>query len=401
MGNKVTHLGVLDRTGRVMAAARGAATGAGVTVLDLGRPGELGPDTPYVDILVLGPQETSAAGLRRLAGWRDSHPPTFVVACLGEETAERPVLDAGVDVLAGPEGEGLPDALAFWAARHDGPPVGPTADPAVIVTVASATGGCGKTFFATNLAAHLAAEGHRTLLVDLDLQFGEVGAALRIRHPYSVYDGLYDPHGSPLPDRALSDHLPQLVFPHELGFDVLPAPREPALADDVTGDDVRHVLSTVREHYDVVVVDTPPALSDVVLSAVDQSDVIAVLTTLDVPSLHNLTSFLDIMRRVQVDDRRLKLVLNKVEPEIGIEVSQAQDTFGGRFIGELPASRAASRSINSGTVVIRSEPGTPLVRALARSFDAVIPPSLLPRAQRAPSASAAPRGLRAMFRRRS
>ncbi|MPZ71436.1 MAG: AAA family ATPase, partial [Actinobacteria bacterium] len=95
---------------------------------------------------------------------------------------------------------------------------------AVVLTVASATGGCGKTFFATNLAALTGRTGKKVLLVDLDLQFGEVAAALQLRSQYSIYDGLYGAKGAPLPEDAFAEHLDELIVRHDLGFDVLTAP---------------------------------------------------------------------------------------------------------------------------------------------------------------------------------
>ncbi len=251
-------------------------------------------------------------------------------------------------------------------------------ESAYVITVASASGGSGKTFYAANLASFLADQGHRVVLVDLDLQFGEVGAALQIKHPYSIYDGLYDGRGEPLPDDALDQHLAELVHHSVLGFDVLLAPRDPTVGELITAEDVELVVAVAAGRYDVVLLDTPPALTETVLSVLDRSDVVTVLSTLDVPSLRNLTSFLDVLRRIDVGRDRVKLILNKVESDIGIDVSQAQEAFGGRFVATLPAAKSASRSINTGTVVLRSEPKSPLSRALISSMHTILPPELRP-----------------------
>jgi MinD-like ATPase involved in chromosome partitioning or flagellar assembly len=275
----------------------------------------------------------------------------------------------------------------------------PIVREATMLTVASATGGCGKTFFATNLAALCARSGSKVLLVDLDLQFGEVAAALRVRHPYSVYDGLYDAQGRPLPERELEEHLHELVFPHSLGFDVLTAPRDPALADYVGARDATRVLDAVSPRYDVIVVDTPPSLNEVVLTALDRSDVVAVLATLDVPSLKNLTVFLETLRRLHIDDSRLRLMLNKVEDDIGINVGQAQDAFDKRFVAEIPLARIVSKSINAGTVVVDLEPRGAVSRAVGRAAANILPPELVQVAS--PQDAAEPRKgrLRRMFHR--
>ena len=280
-------------------------------------------------------------------------------------------------------------------------------DVAFVITVASASGGSGKTFYAANLATYVAGLGHRTLLIDLDLQFGEVGAALQIKHPYSIYDGLYDAQGNPLPGDSLDRHLHELVHRSELGFDVLLAPRDPTIGDTITAQDVELVIAVTTLQYDVVLIDTPPALTEIVLSVLDRSDVVTVLSTLDVPSLRNLTSFLDVLQQIDVGRDRVRLMLNKVESDIGIDVAQAQEAFGGRFIATLPASKGASRSINTGTVVLRTEPKGQLARALVASILTVLPPELLPAAaipdgvpSSLPDPSAPPplKGLRALLR---
>jgi MinD-like ATPase involved in chromosome partitioning or flagellar assembly len=303
-----------------------------------------------------------------------------------------PVLDpepdvAGPDPAADPTPNGdlpLPDDVAAAEgidADDDSDPNAVGAEPepgrqGLVVTVCSATGGCGKTFLATNLAGLVARTGRSVLLVDLDLQFGEVAAALRIRHPYSVYDGLYDGHGDNLPPTELGEHLHELVARHALGFDVLTAPRNPALSDYVGASDADHVLSVVVERYDVVIVDTPPSLNEVVLTALDRSDVVPVLATLDVPSLKNLSVFLDTLRRLKVPDDTLRLVLNKVDADVGISTHDAQKAFDNRFIAELALDRAVSRSINCGTVVVDTAPRAKVSKQIVTALPALLPAEL-------------------------
>ena len=395
MTSATVVVAVVDRTGALVAPVRSVAADLepSPSVVDVDSPADFSPEDVAADVLVVGAKELTGAGLKRIQTWHAVHPHASVIAQLGdgaptaavlrahgvtawfrgEATAARlePLLSQALDELA--EVDGDTEAVPFEELVDAGP------REALLLTGASATGGCGKTFLATNTAAHLASAGRKVLLVDFDLQFGEVAAALQIRHGYSVYDGLYDNTGRPLPEEALSEHLDELVFHSPLGFDVLAAPRDPALADYITADDAARVLDTTATAYDVVIVDTPPSLNDVVLTAIDRSALIAVVTILDVPSLRNLTSFLEIMSELDVDEDRLRLVLNKVEDDIGIDVGQAQDAFGGRFVAEVPASKAASRSINTGTVVLRSEPRSPLARAMVRTIEALLPDTVLPR----------------------
>ncbi|HVS67237.1 MAG TPA: hypothetical protein VHE56_01700, partial [Mycobacteriales bacterium] len=196
-------------------------------------------------------------------------------------------------------------------------------------------------------------------------------AALQIHHPYSIYDGLYRANGQRLEEAEFEAHLPELLCHHELGFDVLAAPRDPVLADYVGARDAGVVLDSVAPYYDVVLVDTPPSLNDVVIAALDRSDVVEVLATPDVPSLRNLTAFTDVLRRLGLEDERLRLVLNKVEPDVGVTVAQANEAFGGRFRTILPADRAVSRAVNRGTTAPAHEPRSKIARAIVPAAQAM------------------------------
>ncbi len=445
----MSEIGVLDRTGTIWPVAhRAAARMGGADVVDLGGANDLTPDTPRMDVLLLGPREVTAAGLRRASRWAAAHPASIVVSLVeGSSPTKLADLRAyGVDHLV--RGPFTPAKLAGVLTRafddldrlaeealewdHDDPTrvdhrfaaagdeanaeelavgdelkataaadveelaVGDEPDPATtadvqstrvatVMTIASATGGCGKTFFATNAAYEMAKAGHQVLLLDTDLQFGEVAAALRVRHPYSVYDGLYDAHGHRLPNEVLADHFDEIVMHHELGFDVLTAPRDPVLADYVGARDADHVLSVASPRYDVIIVDTPPSLNEVVLTCLDRSDVVAVLATLDVPSLKNLTVFLDTLRRLHIDDSKMRLILNKAEADIGISTGQAQEAFNDRFVGAIPQDRAVPRSINAGTVLLAVEPRSAVSARLLDAISASAPQGLLTVTEPAPA----------------
>ena len=392
-------IGVVDRTGHLQmtAASLGVdATNVPLTAFAL-------TAMPDVDVLVVGARELSPTGLRRLTRWTKAHPASVAVAYADGVDIDRSVLRAaGVEhVIRGRlsasklatalrraettlellftaterfhqamlpeqrEAAWEPDEAEDYGDLYaEDAPAGAGPARARLVTVASATGGCGKTFYATNVAALLARSGNRVLLVDLDLQFGEVAAALQVKHPYSIYDGLYTATGERLPRTAFVEHFDDLVHHHELGFDVLTAPRDPVLADYVGARDAATVLDAVASRYDIVIADTPPSLNDVVIAALDRSASVVVLATLDVPSLRNLTAFLDVLRRLGLDDERIDLVLNKADRDVGVTVEQANSAFEGRFHSVLPVDRAVSRSVNLGTTVATFEPRAKVSRAL-------------------------------------
>jgi Flp pilus assembly CpaE family ATPase len=419
----IQSIATLDRTGTVQGALARLDFDA-LDELDVVRPGDLDDYEVDVDILLVGHKELSATGLRRIARWRRNHPASVAIAHLNGNVIDRAALTGSgiAQTVRGPlTASKLRTALTradvvLWdlfdaAGRHEvdspvieqldeDPPAAQiepdpvaeaaadtndaviegtvtddepsaTAPHARLITVASATGGCGKTFFATSAASVLANQGWRVLLVDLDLQFGEVAAALQIQHPYSIYDGLYRTTGERLPAEGFSEHLADLVCHHSLGFDVLTAPRDPVLADYVGARDAGIVLDSVLPHYDVVIVDTPPSLNDVVIAALDRSDIIEVLATPDVPSLRNLTAFTDVLRRLGLQDDRLRLILNKADKDVGVSVGQANEAFDGRFRTVLPSDRAVSRAVNLGTTVAAHEPRAKVSKALVPAIQVV------------------------------
>lgn len=426
----VRCVGLLDRTGRIQQVALTLPEELDLVAYE--RPADLCETSEPVDVLLVGPRELTTAGLRRVARWVAANPASLVIAHTADAAPGSDLLKAaGIRLrLRGPltlrklqhvldRAEGELQLLAQASGRlRSGEEILPTLDfePAQLVvnqedeqdgdlgwepaeaatgggrlvTVASATGGSGKTFFAINLAALLAKSGRKVLLVDLDLQFGEVSAALQVKHGFSLYDGLYTAKGEQLSAADFAATLGELTARHPLGFDVLTAPRDPMLADYISARDTRTVLEGVRPHYDVVIADTPPSLNEVVITALDRSSLVVVLASLDVPSLRNLQTFLDVLARLHLPTEMVKLLLNKVDRDVGVTVGQAQDAFDHRFIGVLPLDQAVSRSINLGTTVVTHEPHTKVSRALVRAVDELCPDLLAGRIAPASEQAAVP-----------
>jgi pilus assembly protein CpaE len=235
-----------------------------------------------------------------------------------------------------------------------------------VITVLSATGGCGKTFFATNLAYHLHTRyKKRTLLIDLDLQFGELSTALRLKPKYTISD-LVSQEGDP-EDLAvrLEDHL----LRHESGIYLLAAPDEPADADGVEPAEVARVIDAARTRFDYVVVDSPAALSEPVLGILDQTDRIFALATLDLPSIRNLGVLLTTLSRLKIPADGVTLLLNKVEPDVGIDVAGVSQYFPQGFSMVIPYGREVNRSLNMGQPSLAYAPRSDVSKALEAGLD--------------------------------
>ena len=117
---------------------------------------------------------------------------------------------------------------------------------------------------------------------------------------------------------------------------VLAAPREPSEADRIHPPDVTRIIEAVRKQFDYVVVDTPPQLNEIVLAAFDLSDKLYVMATLDLPSVRNMSVFLSTLERLKVPSDNVKLILNKAETDVGIDIDQVTRLFPQGFESVLP-----------------------------------------------------------------
>jgi len=238
--------------------------------------------------------------------------------------------------------------------------------------VASATGGCGKTFMATNLAYFLQTHGGggRVCLVDLDLQFGEVSTALRMRPRYTIFDALEREESEP---EFLQAHIEEYLSVHETGFHVLAAPRDPVEADRVTPPDVIRIVEAIRRRFDHVVIDTPAQLSEMVTVSLDLSEQLFVMTTLDLPSVRNMSVFLSTLDRLKFPTEHVRLSLNKAETDVGIDIEQVTKLFPQGFESVLPYAKEVSRSITLGMPVMAASPNAVISSLMAGGMKLLLP----------------------------
>ena len=345
-------------------------------------------DGPF-DVLVAGPSLGTRSGLTRLRLIREDLPAMSVVLAFSRrpDASLRDIVTTGaIDLLQLPVEdkemtEALQRAIELAAAAATTPVVTTTVAPGAIVhapsgpgtvfTIASATGGCGKTFYSTNLAFFLTKyTGKRVCIVDLDLQFGEVSTALRLRPKYTIFDALQRDDAD---DAELASHIEEYTVTHETGVSVLAAPREPAEADRITPPDITRVLEAVRQRFDYVIVDTPPALAETVLVAFDMSDMLWVMATLDLPSVRNMSVFLSTLDRLKVPTEHVRLILNKAESDVGIDIEQVTKLFPQGFESVLPYAKEVSRSINLGMPVMAASPTAEISSRMAGGMQLLLP----------------------------
>ena len=221
-----------------------------------------------------------------------------------------------------------------------------------IILVFSSKGGCGKTTVSTNLAAALAGQGDGSsvCLVDFDLETGDVAIALQMDPTRTISDALGMQGG--LDERAMSS----LVVPYKANMDCLLAPTKPSDAEFVSAALAGEILRVLSEMYDYVVIDSPPAFTDVVLKSFDMADSYILLTTLDMPALKNLKVTLDTLDNLGFPRTKWQVVLNRGGSRVGLSAGDIERTVGVPISVEIPSSVEVPLRLNEGVTVFEANP---------------------------------------------
>jgi pilus assembly protein CpaE len=237
-----------------------------------------------------------------------------------------------------------------------------------VITVFSPKGGTGKTVVATNLAAALAKnEGKKTLLVDLDLQFGDAAIMLGVEPDKTIFDLVV------APGELDSEKLAGYVTHHPCGLEILPAPLRPEDAELVTEAKLARLLEVARESYDAIVVDTSPFFHGPMLATLDRTDELFLLCGLDVPTLKNVKLALQTLEMLSFPKDRIKLVLNRANSKVGMKPSEVDDALGLKVVHQVPSDRVVPLSVNKGEPAVLAETGADFSRAMRAIAKAALP----------------------------
>lgn len=227
-----------------------------------------------------------------------------------------------------------------------------------MIAVFSSKGGCGTSFLATNLAA---VTDSRTVLVDLNLQAGDLPLFLGLDPKYSIADMVEK--------RARLDEglIATLVTPHSKNLSLLAAPKEADSADEIEPQHVFEVLQRLRESYDYVVLDPQHTFDSITLAALDQSDEIILVLTLDIPAIRSAQRSLEIFDRLGYPRKKVRVVVNRWSKQIDIDLRQVEKFLGEPAVGFVPSDyQTAVSSINLGTPLVQSEPNSKIALEIRR-----------------------------------
>jgi pilus assembly protein CpaE len=233
-------------------------------------------------------------------------------------------------------------ALEKALARKRGVPLPSGQRVCRLICTLGLKGGSGKTLTVANLAVALADAGQRVAVVDLDLQFGDVGLALGLDPDRTLYDLVRG--GGTLDADKLADFMPV----HPSGVRALLAPAQPDQAGVVTPGFLGEVYSVLRESSDFVIVDTPPSFTPEVIGAVDVCSDVCIVAMLDSLSLKNTKLGLQTLERMDYDPARVRLVLNRADSKVGISPQDVTAILGRKPAVLVPSDRDVTRSVNQG-----------------------------------------------------
>jgi pilus assembly protein CpaE len=325
-----------------------------------------GHSTP-ADVLVVAcgaASEMAVEFVAQAARERAGRP--LVVVCGGEPNGfVRDVLSSGADDIVLIDTAVAPGPEMFFAMqkalarRSNG---SAEQDRGALVCVLGPKGGIGKTVTSTNLGVALADIGHRTAVVDLDLQFGDAGLALGLQPDRTIYD--LATSGGILDAEKVDGYLAE----HKSGLRVLLAPVRPDQAQSITVEFLRDLYASLTSTFDFVIVDTPPGFTPEVIATIDAASSICMIGMLDAPSLKNTKLGLETLGLMNVPVDRVRVVLNRADTNVGISQSDAVAIIGCTPDVLIPSQRDVVRWVNAGEPIVlasrRSEPAKAF-RALA------------------------------------
>jgi Flp pilus assembly CpaE family ATPase len=333
----------------------------------LGAAAKLLDSDPNETLVVIGPRTRTGDALAFSASLRLARPAVGVILARKEVdiTLLHQALQSGVREVV-PAGD--PVALAAACRRSYevsrrmlAPPTQDESAPGEIVTVFAAKGGCGKTTLAINLAVALAKQGAgRVCVVDLDLSFGDVAISLQLAPLRTIADGL------PMAGHLDMGGAASLLTSYRPGLDMLLAPVTPGDAEKVPPSLVGELLAVLRGMYDFIVIDTPAAFSEHVLTAIDVSSQLVLLTTPDVPALKNLRVTLDMLDLLSYPRQIRSVAVNRSDSKVGLSLEHVQRVVRSPISAYIPSSRAVPISINKGVPITLDSPGHPVSQAVMK-----------------------------------
>jgi pilus assembly protein CpaE len=331
-------------------------------------------------VVLFGPSYADPAALKAVQGLTRFRPEIGALLVVNELNTSllQQALRAGVrDVIELPaDGVQLRDAIERVAETIRVLPAGTddegradaTVDGGAVITVFSSKGGAGKSVVASNLAVALARKaGGQVALVDADLKFGDVAVMLKLVPRHTILDAVSAIH------RIDAQLLQSLLIRHEpSGLLVLPAPVEPAFADQVNPAEMLAIVKLLQSFCEYVVIDTPSDYTgDVTLGLLEHSDDVLLVAGMEIPNIKNVRVGLSYLRLLNFPSSKLRLVVNRANSRVKLDVNEVERTLQIKADCLVPSDIAVPTSVNKGSPVVLDAPRSGVaknIEALADQF---------------------------------
>ena len=227
-----------------------------------------------------------------------------------------------------------------------------------LITVFGTKGGIGKTFVATNLAVSLAQHNSsRVVLVDLDLDFGNAALALNIIPQFTISDVVNEMA------HLDQDLLESYLITHRSGVKLLAANAEPQMTEFVNAEHIDYILRLLKNAFDYVIIDMPARFYEPVDPALQEADMLLLVTTPEVVTLRNIKSCLNTLTLLKYPSAKIKLLLNKVDSRDDIKIRDVEVTLNNKIYASLQADyRQVCSSMNQGIPVVSLYPRSKISR---------------------------------------
>ena len=319
--------------------------------------------------MVLSMDEPIARATQTMSSIADALPdtPIIVYSGLSDAASVRRAMVAGArDYLVKPP---RPEELARaiysvleQEERRRSRALGDTASSAArgtVLTVFGAKGGIGKTTISTNLATALAKNSNSSVaIVDMDTRFGDVAIMMDVVVEFSIADV-----GRSIDDvgrESISEYLVQ----HSSGVEILPAPLHPTEWGSISRQHISKIVDLLAQTHDYVVIDTPGAFNELVATALEDANIILLVTSMDLASIKDTALALEMLRAASVSEDKIKLIINHSTSANSLRPEDVERVLDYKVFWRIPHDVAVSNSNQLGQPIVLAKPYARASRAI-------------------------------------
>ncbi len=216
-----------------------------------------------------------------------------------------------------------------------------------IISVFSTKGGVGKSTIAINTALALTKQTQeKVAIMDLDLQFGDVLLMVNKEPVTSIIDFINQC------DEYTLDNLK--LFMHDYkGVSILASPVSPEFAEYISEEHIVEIINLLKQEFRYIVIDNPNNFDETTLSALDASDTILLISTMDIVSIKNVKVGMGVLNSIGYNDEKVKLVINKANEKFGIKLKDLKTVFDKNICQVIIEDvKTVVTSINKGTPLV-------------------------------------------------